>query len=188
MDKHIAGVAEELATLAEVVHYHWVELLYDYRLGESIWLPYGSGGRPIWGGHSSSDYGNKPVHCRSCYWGTLPSPSLISRCSHLQPTILAPLSEIYGRQPIYIPSIFLFAILQIPSVLSPTYAGFAVTRFIVGCFAGLPLSNVGASANDLFNDADLEWAVMSFSFSSQCIGPFIGVSFFRTFRVHETLI
>jgi MFS family permease len=63
---------------------------------------------------------------------------------------LDPLSEIYGHQPIFVTSTFLFSILQIPTALSPSFAGLLVTRFITGCFAGLPISNMGASAADLF--------------------------------------
>lgn len=89
---------------------------------------------------------------------------------------LAPLTEIYGRQPIYIIGFFLFAILQIPTALSPTFAGVAVTRFITGCFAGIPQSNVGASAADLFPTSQTSWAIVLFSFFSQAAGPDLGVS------------
>lgn len=88
---------------------------------------------------------------------------------------LAPLSEIYGRQPIYLTGTFLFSILQIPAALSPTFAGVAVTRFLTGCFAGLPVSNVGASAADLYPTSGTAWAVMLFSFTSQALGPDLGV-------------
>ena len=95
---------------------------------------------------------------------------------------LAPLSEIYGRQPIYTTAIFLFSILQIPTALSPTFAGVATCKFLAGCFAGLPLSNVGASAADLFPTSQTAWAIVLFSFTSQAfgpdLGPIIGSSFY----------
>ena len=90
---------------------------------------------------------------------------------------LAPLSEIHGRQPIYLTGIFLFSILQIPSALSPTFAGVAITRFITGCFAGLPVFNVGASAADLFPTSQTAWSIMLFSFTAQVLGPYLGVSY-----------
>lgn len=89
---------------------------------------------------------------------------------------LAPLSEIYGRQPIFITSIFMFSILQIPTALSPTFAGLVVSRLITGCFAGLPISNIGVSAADLFLTSQTAWLVMLFSFMSQAGGPDLGVS------------
>jgi len=101
---------------------------------------------------------------------------------------LAPLSEIYGRQPIYITGFFLFAILQIPAALSPTFAGLIVTRFITGCVAGIPVSNVGASAADLFPTTGTAWPVMLFSFGSQVLGPDLGVSFLISFKFKLTVI
>lgn len=90
------------------------------------------------------------------------------------PTLLAPLSEIYGRQPVYTTSILAFAIMQIPTALSPTFAGVAVARFITGCVAGLPISNVGATAADLFPTSQTAWSIMAFSFTSQVLGPDLG--------------
>ena len=90
------------------------------------------------------------------------------------PMILAPLSEVHGRQPVYTTGIFLFSILQIPAALSPTYAGVIISRFLAGCFAGIPLSNVGASAADLFPRSQTAWPIMLFSFCSQVVGPCLG--------------
>lgn len=90
------------------------------------------------------------------------------------PMFLAPLSELYGRQPVYTIGIFLFSILQIPAALTSTFGGLIVSRFLAGCFAGLPLSNVGASAADLFATSHTSWAIMVFSFCSQVLGPALG--------------
>jgi len=90
------------------------------------------------------------------------------------PMFLAPLSEVHGRQPVYTTGIFLFSVLQIPAALSPTYAGLITARFLAGCFAGIPLSNVGASAADLFTTSHTAWPIMLFSFCSQVVGPCLG--------------
>jgi multidrug resistance protein len=90
------------------------------------------------------------------------------------PMFLAPLSEVHGRQPVYTTGIFLFSILQVPAALSPTYAGLITARFVAGCFAGIPLSNVGASAADLFPSSQTAWPIMLFSFCSQVVGPCLG--------------
>ncbi|KAF8857880.1 MFS general substrate transporter [Acephala macrosclerotiorum] len=90
------------------------------------------------------------------------------------PMFLVPLSEICGRQPIFITSIFIFSILQIPTALSPNFTGLVVSRFITGCFAGLPISNMGASAADLFPTSQTAWPIMLFSFMSQAGGPDLG--------------
>lgn len=87
---------------------------------------------------------------------------------------LAPLSEIYGRQPIYTSGILLFALLQIPTALSPTFAGVVVSRFLTGCVAGIPISNVGATAADLYPTSHTAWSIVLFSFTSQAFGPDLG--------------
>lgn len=88
--------------------------------------------------------------------------------------VLAPLSEIVGRQPVYISGIALFSLLQIPTALSPNFAGLVVTRFLTGCFAGIPISNVGASAADLYPTSGTAWSILMFSAFSQAIGPDVG--------------
>lgn len=90
------------------------------------------------------------------------------------PMILGPLSSVYGRQPVYTSGIFLFSILQIPTALTATFTGLCLSRFAVGCFAGIPLSNVGASAADLFTTSNTAWPIMVFSFFSQVLGPALG--------------
>lgn len=100
----------------------------------------------------------------------VPSPSL----RNLRPTTH-----------LYIIGFFLFAILQIPTALSPTYPGLIVTRFITGCVAGIPISNVGASAADLFPTVQTAWPVMLFSFGSQVLGPNLGVRHFNTCSIFQ---
>jgi MFS family permease len=49
--------------------------------------------------------------------------------------ILAPLSEMFGRRPIYIISLSLFTLMIIPCALSPTLEGVLIARFF-GAIAG----------------------------------------------------
>lgn len=44
----------------------------------------------------------------------------------------------------------------------------------MGCVAGLPISNIGASAADLFPTSQTAWPVILFSFTSQAFGPDLG--------------
>jgi MFS family permease len=90
------------------------------------------------------------------------------------PMFLAPLSEVHGRQPVYTTGIFLFSILQVSAALSPTCAGLITARFLAGCFAAIPLSNVGASAADIFPSSQTAWPIMLFSFCSQVVSPCLG--------------
>lgn len=64
---------------------------------------------------------------------------------------LSPLQElpILGRNPVYIITLTLFAILQIPTALSTNVAGLLVLRFITGLFASPALATGGASVSDM---------------------------------------
>jgi MFS family permease len=63
--------------------------------------------------------------------------------------VLAPLSEMYGRRPIYIVAMALFAILTIPCALAQSLEAILVTRFF-GAFCGSAMiSNAPGSVNDI---------------------------------------
>ncbi|KAI5968164.1 uncharacterized protein KGF55_000011 [Candida pseudojiufengensis] len=67
------------------------------------------------------------------------------------PIFFSPLSEDIriGRTPLYIISIFIFCMMQIPTALSTNIAGLCILRFIAGFFASPCLSTGGASFGDL---------------------------------------
>ncbi|KAJ5981058.1 hypothetical protein N7481_008356 [Penicillium waksmanii] len=66
------------------------------------------------------------------------------------PVLLAPLSEYFGRQPVYTVSWFLLFIFQLPLALAPNIGTILVCRFIAGCAGGAPLTNTGGSISDLW--------------------------------------
>lgn len=45
------------------------------------------------------------------------------------PLILAPMSELYGRRPVYLISLFLFFIFVLPACISTNYATILIVRF-----------------------------------------------------------
>jgi Major Facilitator Superfamily len=62
---------------------------------------------------------------------------------------LAPLSEMYGRRPVYIIAMALFAILIIPCALAPNLEAILITRFF-GAFAGSAMiSNAPGTISDI---------------------------------------
>ena len=65
--------------------------------------------------------------------------------------ILSPLQELpsLGRNPVYITTIILFAVLQIPTALSNNIAGLLVLRFIAGFLGSPALATGGASVGDM---------------------------------------
>ena len=64
----------------------------------------------------------------------------------LGPLLLAPLSEYYGRNPVYIASWGLLVIFQIPLAVAPNIATIIVCRFLQGCFGSAPLTNTGGTS------------------------------------------
>lgn len=86
--------------------------------------------------------------------------------------ILAPLSEMFGRRPVYIVSMLLFLLLIIPCGLATSMAEILVVRF-VGAFAGsVMIANCVGTLSDIVTD---EYRALAFSIWS--IGPLNGPTF-----------
>lgn len=60
----------------------------------------------------------------------------------------------------------MFTLLQIPSALSPSFAGVVVTRFITGVFSGIPVANAGGTAADLYPFMTRSYAIFTYSIAS----------------------
>jgi len=89
------------------------------------------------------------------------------------PMILSPLSEAYGRMPVYHASNFLFLMFLVGCGLSKTVAQFMVFRFLSGCMGGVPMPLGGATIADLLEVDARPVAMALFS-----LGPLTGpVSF-----------
>ncbi|KIW67232.1 hypothetical protein, variant [Phialophora macrospora] len=85
------------------------------------------------------------------------------------PMLLGPLSEFYGRRPIYIGSLFFFLIWLIPCAVAQNIQTMIVGRFFDG-FAGSAFLAVAAgTVADLFEPKDIEFPMMIFT-----ISPFLG--------------
>lgn len=92
------------------------------------------------------------------------------------PMILSPLSEAYGRLPIYHVSNLLFLIFLVGCGVSKTVAQFMVFRFISGCMGGVPMPLGGATIADLLRIEQRPVAMALFS-----LGPLTGpVSLLQT--------
>ncbi|KAJ5467241.1 hypothetical protein N7475_004993 [Penicillium sp. IBT 31633x] len=83
--------------------------------------------------------------------------------------LFAPISEIVGRQPVYIVSMTVFLLLLLPSALAQNIESILVGRFFGGFFGSALMSNSPASVNDIISD---EYRALAFGFWS--IGPVNG--------------
>lgn len=93
------------------------------------------------------------------------------------PMALSPLSEFYGRRPIYLVSFSFFVIWLIPSAVAQNMATMLIARFFDGLSGSAFLSVAGGTVGDLFNREQLQGPMMIYTaapFVGPSIGPLIG--------------
>ena len=83
--------------------------------------------------------------------------------------VLAPLSEMYGRRPVYIIAVSCFVVLIIPCALADKLATVLVTRFFGAIAGAAMISNAPGTVSDITND---EYRALAFSIWS--LGPMNG--------------
>ncbi|ROV93596.1 hypothetical protein VMCG_08096 [Cytospora schulzeri] len=66
------------------------------------------------------------------------------------PLMLAPLSEYFGRNPVYMISWLLLVIFQVPLALATNIGTVLVCRLLQGFFGSAPLTNTGGTVSDLW--------------------------------------
>ncbi|KAI4231748.1 MAG: hypothetical protein LQ349_005415 [Xanthoria aureola] len=91
----------------------------------------------------------------------------------LGPMILSPLSEFYGRKPIYVVSFSFFLVWLIPCALAQNIETMLVARFLDGLAGSAFLSVAGGTIGDLFDRSQLQAPMMIYS-ASPFIGPPVG--------------
>ncbi|OWZ29802.1 polyamine transporter 1 [Cryptococcus neoformans AD2-60a] len=89
------------------------------------------------------------------------------------PIIWGPLSESYGRRPVFIGTFFVYTCFQVGCALSKNIASILVFRFLGGTFAAAPLTNSGALLADIW-DGDNRGRAMSLFALAPFVGPSIG--------------
>ncbi|THH21322.1 hypothetical protein EW146_g219 [Bondarzewia mesenterica] len=95
----------------------------------------------------------------------------------LGPLVYAPMSEMFGRKPIYIISMGMYAIWTIPSAVAHNTATLLVGRALAGLAASAPMTNVGGSVADLWNLEERGMPMAVFSsvlFIGPVLGPLVG--------------
>lgn len=89
------------------------------------------------------------------------------------PLIVAPMSEIYGRRPVYIVSNFLFLIFTIACALSNSLGMLIAFRFLSGCVGSTPMTLGTASIGEMF-PPDKRGGAMAVFGLGPLMGPVIG--------------
>ncbi|WVQ98421.1 hypothetical protein IAU59_005544 [Kwoniella sp. CBS 9459] len=89
----------------------------------------------------------------------------------------APLSELYGRLPVYLITMLLAILFEIGSALAPNTPGLLILRFIAGFWSSCPLSNSGGTLNDIGDPVLRTIALPLFTtaaFAGPTLGPIMG--------------
>ncbi|KAJ8591494.1 MFS general substrate transporter [Rhizopogon salebrosus TDB-379] len=89
------------------------------------------------------------------------------------PLIWGPLSEQYGRRPIFIVSFSIQTCFQIGCALSQNAASILVFRFLSGAFAAAPLANSAALVSDIWDASERGTAIAIFALTPLA-GPALG--------------
>ncbi|KAM0130614.1 hypothetical protein ACHAO1_007747 [Botrytis cinerea] len=89
------------------------------------------------------------------------------------PIIAAPMSELYGRKPVYLTANFLFLMFTLGCGLSTDLNMLIVFRFLAGCAGGTPTALGGASIGDMFH-RDQRGLAMALWGMGPLMGPIVG--------------
>ncbi|BGP12789.1 hypothetical protein JCM10213_007303 [Rhodosporidiobolus nylandii] len=84
--------------------------------------------------------------------------------------IVGPLSEIGGRNPVYIVTLLLFMLFEIGTACTSTIYARCILRFFAGCAGATPLSNAGGSLADMWTPTQRTFAFPVFAVSG-FLGP-----------------
>ncbi|RMZ78217.1 hypothetical protein DV738_g4024, partial [Chaetothyriales sp. CBS 135597] len=89
------------------------------------------------------------------------------------PLLLAPMSELYGRQPLYHGCNILFAVWTMACALAPNLGSLLAFRLLAGIAGSCPLTIGGGSVADVFVSAERGRAMSIFALGP-LVGPVIG--------------
>lgn len=88
--------------------------------------------------------------------------------------VLAPLSEMYGRRPIYVVTGALYAALILPVALAPNYAAVVASRIFSGFFGSATVASAPGTVNDLISSKHRALAFSLWSLGAMN-GPVLGM-------------
>ncbi|GAP92446.1 putative benomyl methotrexate resistance protein [Rosellinia necatrix] len=91
--------------------------------------------------------------------------------------LASPLSELVGRQPVYLASLLVFGAWTLGSALAPDVPARLAFRFLMGLSASAPLTVAGGSVADLWSPAERAFAYPLYAilgFGGAAFGPVVG--------------
>jgi DHA1 family multidrug resistance protein-like MFS transporter len=73
-----------------------------------------------------------------------------------------------GRNPVYLITLFLFVVLQVPTALAQNFGMLLAFRFITGFFGSPVLATGGASLGDMYKPSKRAYAMSIWGISAIC--------------------
>ncbi|PBK67153.1 MFS general substrate transporter [Armillaria solidipes] len=95
----------------------------------------------------------------------------------LGPLVISPLSELYGRRPLWVIPTFLYLIFNIPCALAKNIQTLLICRFFCGIFASGPLTLAGSTISDIWDNNERGFAIALFAaapYGGAALGPLVG--------------
>ena len=89
------------------------------------------------------------------------------------PCLLAPLSETFGRKPLYLICFTIFALLQIPTALAPNLPLLITARTLAGFFGSVGIANGGGTISDMYEPTERA-GIFGWYLLGPLLGPTIG--------------
>ncbi|KIM80900.1 hypothetical protein PILCRDRAFT_72793 [Piloderma croceum F 1598] len=93
------------------------------------------------------------------------------------PLVMAPLSEMFGRRPVFLTTYVMYTLLNIGGALAHNSATLLSCRLLTGLFGSAPLTNAGGALSDFWNPRERGLAAAIYStapFLGPVIGPIVG--------------
>ncbi|KAH9952005.1 MFS general substrate transporter [Amylocystis lapponica] len=93
------------------------------------------------------------------------------------PLAWSPLSETYGRRPIWIIPTFIYILFNIPCAVATNIQTLLICRFFAGFFASAPLTLAGGTISDIWDNNERGFAVALFAaapYGGPVLGPIVG--------------
>ncbi|KAF8921555.1 major facilitator superfamily domain-containing protein [Mucidula mucida] len=93
------------------------------------------------------------------------------------PLIISPLSEEYGRKPLWSIPTFAYIIFSIPCAVAPNIQTLLICRFFCGVFASGPLTLAGSTISDIWDNNERGFAIALFAaapYGGAALGPLVG--------------
>lgn len=96
-------------------------------------------------------------------------------CLGIGPLFIAPLSETFGRRPLFIICFAIFSLLQIPTALAPNVESLIAIRTLSGLFGSVSISTGGGTISDMFEPSERA-GVFGWYLLGPLLGPTLGMS------------